>query len=116
MITFKSKSSPAVMMYKEHAERIFELLHKSPTRGVITAAEAATVLAALEKEVQLSKQHIEDLDIEHRPDTTHNTDALDGDGSELAEKQHVGFGQRVFPLLQMLRIAKNEGHDIMWGV
>jgi hypothetical protein len=116
MITFKSKSSPAVMMYQEHAERILEVLNKNPARGVITAAEAPSVLAMLEKEVQLSKQHIEDLDIEHHADTTHNVDALDGDNAELPEKQHVGFGQRVYPLLQMLRAAATEGHDILWGV
>ena len=50
MITFKSKSSPAVMMYQEHAERILEVLNKSPERGVITAAEAPGVLALLEKD------------------------------------------------------------------
>eukprot|EP01034_Spumella_vulgaris_P003144 gene3144-4051_t len=32
-------------MYQEHAERILRLLHKSPQRGVITAAEATEALA-----------------------------------------------------------------------
>lgn len=115
MITFKSKSSPPVMMFKEHAERILELLGKSPTRGVITASEAPGALAALQKEIELGKIN-PDLDIEHHPDTTHNTEALDGDGSDLAEKQHVGFATRVYPLLEMLRSAQNEGHDVVWGV
>lgn len=114
MITFKSKSSPAVMMYKEHAERILELLNKSPTRGVITAAEAAGALAALEHEVELSKLH-PDQDIEHHPDHTHSADALEDD-KPLAEKQHVGFAARVYPLLEMLRTATSDGHDIVWGV
>ncbi|KQW91761.1 hypothetical protein ASC94_16145 [Massilia sp. Root418] len=114
LITFKSKSSPAVMMYKEHAERILELLNKSPTRGVITAAEAAGALAALEHEIELSKLH-PDQDIEHHQDTTHSADALEGDAA-LVEKQHVGFATRVFPLLEMLRAAVSDGHDIVWGV
>ena len=114
MITFKSKSSPAVMMYKEHAERILELLNKSPTRGVITAAEAAGALAALEHEVALSKLH-PDQDIEHHHDKTHSAAALDDD-EPLAEKQHIGFATRVFPLLEMLRAAISDGHDIVWGV
>jgi hypothetical protein len=114
LITFKSKSYPAVMMYKEHAERILELLNKSPTRGVITAAEAAGALAALEREVEMSKLH-PDQDIEHHPDHTHSADALEDD-SELLEKQHVGFAARVFPLLEMLRTALTDGNDIVWGV
>jgi hypothetical protein len=114
LITFKSKSYPAVMMYKEHAERILELLNKSPTRGVITAAEAAGALAALEREVEMSKLH-PDQDIEHHPDHTHSADALEGD-PELLEKQHVGFAARVFPLLEMLRTALTDGNDIVWGV
>eukprot|EP01031_Cornospumella_fuschlensis_P004940 gene4940-6179_t len=36
-------------MYQEHAERILRLLHKSPQRGVITAAEATEALALLER-------------------------------------------------------------------
>lgn len=103
------------MMYKEHAERILELLNKSPTRGVITAAEVPTALAALEKEIELSKLH-PDMDIEHHPDSTHSADALDGDGPDLVEKQHVGFAARVYPLLEMLRTAMTDGHDVMWGI
>lgn len=114
LITFKSKSSPAVMMYKEHAERILELLNKSPTRGVITAAEAAGALAALEHEVELSKLY-PDQDIEHHEDKTHSTAALEDD-TALQEKQHIGFAARVYPLLEMLRAAVTDGHDIVWGV
>ncbi|WP_146012426.1 DUF1840 family protein, partial [Janthinobacterium sp. AD80] len=48
LISFKSKSSPPVMMYQEHAQRILDILHKS-ARGVITPAEAGEALALLEK-------------------------------------------------------------------
>ena len=39
----------------------------------------------------------------------------DGD-TDFAETQKVGFAQRAFPLLEMLRAAKTGGHDIVWGV
>ena len=55
LIKFKSISSPEVMMAHEHVERIMDLLKKSPTRGVITAAEASQALQLLETEVALSK-------------------------------------------------------------
>ena len=55
LIAFKSKSSPEVLMYQEHAQRILDLLHKNPTRGVITAAEAEQALSVLEHEVAETK-------------------------------------------------------------
>jgi len=64
LISFKSKSSPEVLMYQEHAQRILDILHKNPTRGVITPTEAGDALALLEKEVAESKLH---------PETTSST-------------------------------------------
>ncbi|MES2113607.1 MAG: DUF1840 domain-containing protein [Pseudomonadota bacterium] len=111
LITFKSKSLPEVMMYQEHAQRILDLLHKSPTRGVITAAEAAQALSVLEHEVALSKLHPE-VDAEHEVHTPEQEE-----NGELPEnKLRVGFATRAFPLLEMLRNAKREGQDIIWGV
>lgn len=115
LIKFKSISSPEVMMAHEHVERIMDLLKKSPTRGVITAAEASQALQLLEKEVALSKLHPE-VDSEHAAHTpTHALPNDDGD-AEFAETQKVGFAQRAFPLLEMLRAAQTGGHDIVWGV
>lgn len=112
LITFKAKASPEVTMYKEHAERILGLLNKSPTRGVITAAEAGSALAALEHEVALSKLH-PDVDIEH---DVHTPERDEDEAAELADKQRVGFGARAYPLLEMLRSAMADGHDIVWGI
>src|SRR5471030_2560088 len=112
LISFKSKSSPEVLMYQEHAQRILDLLHKSPTRGVITAAEAAQALSVLEKEVALSKLHPE-VDIEH---DVHAHEQEEGESTEHALMQRVGFAARVFPLLEMLRAAKQENENIVWGV
>lgn len=110
LITFKSKSSPDLLMYQEHAQRILDLLHKSPTRGVITAAETADALAVLEKEVAESKR---------RPEAGVADDADEQEedqNSERAKTQTVDFSARAYPLLKMLRAAKAHGNDIMWGV
>ncbi|AKU22617.1 DUF1840 domain-containing protein [Massilia sp. NR 4-1] len=115
LITFKSKSSPTVMMYLEHAQRIMDLWKKSPTRGVITAAEAPQALALLEQEVALSKLHPE-VDAEHAAHSHPHDLPDDGEDVALADKQKVAFAQRAFPLLEMLRAAKTEGEDIIWGV
>jgi len=115
LIKFKSISSPEVMMAHEHVERIMDLLQKSPTRGVITAAEAASALQLLEKEVALSKLHpeVDSNNAQHLP-----THALpdEGEDADMAESQKISFAQRAFPLLEMLRAAKSGGHDIVWGI
>jgi hypothetical protein len=116
LVTFKSKSSPEVTMYQEHAQRILDVLSKNPARGVITAAEAANALTLLEQEVALSKLQPE-VDLEHSTQLHmgHELPA-DSEPAELAEKHHVGFAQRAFPLLEMLRAARDGGENIVWGV
>ncbi|TWI63732.1 uncharacterized protein DUF1840 [Pseudoduganella lurida] len=116
LVTFKSKSSPEVTMYQEHAQRILDVLSKNPARGVITAAEAGNALELLEQEVAMSKLHPE-VDTEHSTQLhiAHELSA-EGETQELAEKHHVGFAQRAFPLLEMLRAARDGGENIVWGV
>jgi len=99
-------------MYQEHAQRILDLLHKNPTRGVITAEEAAHALSLLEGEVAASKLHPE-TDVEH---DVHTHEKEDGESMEHAVMQRVGFAARAFPLLEMLRSAKQENESIIWGI
>lgn len=113
LISFKSKSSPAVLMYQEHAQRILDILHKNPTRGVITPEEAGAALALLEQEVAETRLHPEN-DVEHDVHTPEAREA--GETAEHALAQRVHFSQRAFPLMEMLRSAKAEGESIIWGI
>jgi len=115
LITFKSKSSPEVTMYQEHAERILDVLSKNHTRGVITAAEAAHALQLLEQEVALSKLHPE-VDAGHANHTHPHHLPEEDETAEMAEKNHIGFAQRAYPLLEMLRAARDGGDNIVWGI
>jgi len=115
LITFKSKSSAGLTMYQEHAQRILDLLHKNPSRGVITAAEAAKAVELLEQEVALSKLHPE-VEAEHATHAHAHALPEEGETPEMAERNHVGFAQRAYPLLEMLRAARDGGDDIIWGV
>ena len=57
LVTFKSKAAAEVVMYKEHARPLLELIGKDVQRGVITAAEAANAVAKLEVVIAESKVH-----------------------------------------------------------
>lgn len=113
LITFTSKASSEVMMYKEHAKRILDLLHKDTNRGVITAAEAPQAVAILEKEIAESRAHQASADVQ-RDVHAHHGEV--GDDTEHEGMEVVSFATRAYPLLEMLRAAKAGGHDVLWGV
>lgn len=113
LVTFKSKAAAEVMMYEEHAKRILDLLNKDVTRGVITSAETPTAVAKLEAEIAESRMHPPSEEVKRDVLAHHGEE---GDDSEHAPVEFVSFATRVYPLLEMLRAARQEGHDVMWGV
>ena len=113
LITFKSKAAADVLMYKDHAKRILDLLDKDATQGVITAAEAPKAVMILEKEIAENRAHSASGDVQ-RDVNAHHGDV--GDDIEHEEVEAVSFATRAYPLLEMLRAAKNGGYDVLWGV
>jgi hypothetical protein len=113
LITFKSKAAPDVMMYKDHAKPILDLLHKDPDRGVITAAEAPQAVAILEKEIAESRKR--EAAAEAQRDTNADRGDADDDTAQ-GRREGVSFATRAYPLLEMLRAARDGGHDVVWGV
>ena len=112
LITFKCKAYPNVLMYQEHAQRIFDLLHKDPERGVITAAEAPKAVQLLEHEIAESRKHQATDEVEQ--DVKAHSGEIEDSEHEPAEM--VTFSTRAYPLLEMLRAARDQGSDILWGV
>jgi hypothetical protein len=111
LITFKSKAYPNVMMYQDHAKRILDLLHKDSERGVITAEEATRAVKLLENEIEESRKHQATDEMEQ--------DVKAHQGEEDTEHEAietVTFSTRAFPLLEMLRAARDQRTDVLWGV
>ncbi len=113
LITFKSKAAAEVLMYEEHAKRILDLLNKDVKLGVITAAEAPQAVARLEAEIAESRLHPTSEEMQHDVHAHHGEE---GDDNEHEPVEFVSFATRAYPLLEMLRAARHEGHDVMWGV
>ena len=112
LITFKSKSYPDVMMYQEHAKRILDLLNKEPEMGVITSAEASRAVELLEYEIEESRKHPSTDEVAQ--DIKAHTG--DNDDSEHEQVEMVSFSTRAYPMLEMLRSARDHQTDILWGV
>jgi predicted metalloendopeptidase len=113
LITFTSKAAAEVVMYKEHAKRILDLLGKDASRGVITAAEAPNAVDILEKEIAETRKHQASDDMQRDVNAHHSAS---GDDTDHEGAQLVSFSTRAYPLLEMLRAAKAGGYDVLWGV
>jgi hypothetical protein len=116
LITFKSKAAADVIMYKTHAQPLFDLLEKSPDKGVITVEEIPDALAKLEARIAESKREL--TTEEKKQKNALSVDAKDHtkDDNETVHEQTVSFAVRAFPLLEMLRAAKREKQFVIWGV
>lgn len=113
LITFTSKAAAKVTMYKKHAGRILDLLGKDANCGVITAAEASKVVELLEKEIAEKRMHQGSDDIQRDVRAHHCAIGEDADHKGI---EMVSFANRAFPLLKMMRAARDSGDDILWGV
>jgi hypothetical protein len=112
LITFKSKAYPNVLMYQDHAKRILDLLNKESDRGVITSEEAPQAVELLEHEIDESRKHQATDEVEQDV-KAHHGDTEDADHDPI---QAVTFSTRAYPLLEMLRAARDQKADVLWGV
>jgi hypothetical protein len=112
LITFKCKAYPNVLMYQDHAKRILDLLHKDADRGVITAEEAPQAVKVLEHEIDESRKHQATDEVEQDVKAHHGT-VEDTDHEQI---ETVSFPTRAYPLLEMLRAARDQKADVLWGV
>lgn len=115
LITFKSKAAAEFMMYEEHAKRLLDLLHKDAKIGVITAAETDHAIKVLEGEIDENKAHFAAGAVQ-RDVTAHHNENGDDHEHEHEQSEAVRFSSRAYPLLEMLRAARDENCDVLWGV
>jgi hypothetical protein len=113
LVTFKSKAAADVVMYKEHARRILELLGKDVEKGVFTVEQTPGAIATLESEIRQSKAHPASEDVRHDIELHHGAN---GDDHEHEPSESVSFATRVFPLLEMLRAAQRDRQVVAWGI
>ena len=118
LVIFKSRASADIMMIDKHAKPILDLLGKDIKKGVITAAETASAIEKLEKQINKSKEMeklstLQQVRLEQsNPVKAQKAaeDKKDGEGIT------VSFATRAYPFLQMLKAANKAEKDVMWGV
>ena len=113
LMTFKSRATAEMLMYKEHARRILDLFGKDVEQGVITVAELPGVIARLEKEIADSRAEAVAQEADEEEAAHEARNHADDDEPPV---QTVSFASRAYPFLEMLRAAQREQLPVMWGV
>jgi len=110
LVTFRSKAAGEIYMFRETAQRIFEILGRpAAEQGVITADQLGDAISRLNAAVDDEKEQIK------------AAQQASASGAKAASDEPPGgrgitLSQRAFPLLEMLRAAQAKRADVTWGV
>jgi hypothetical protein len=108
IVKFKSKAYTDIIMFKEHASRLFSIMGiETSERGVITPDQLTAAHAHLVAAINMEKMVRSDAPLVDEDDLSAE--------ERLALKNHVSLEQRAYPLLKMLEAATQKNVDVHWG-
>jgi hypothetical protein len=103
LVTFQSRATPDVVMLRDLAQYMLGLIGKRlDSQGVIAHDDLPEAIRRLEAAIIDDKQTA----------AVHEASAA----SNGSHHQHAGFSQRAWPFLDMLREARRQNADILWGL
>lgn len=107
MYTFKCKAAGDVTMTQADGDRLLQIIGKTPAaEGIIEVAAASAAIQALENAA--AQEHANRRQAGKQGATQpHDTPAEDED---------VELHQRIWPLVELLKRARDEREVIVWGV
>ncbi len=101
LVIFRSRAAGEILMLSDSAQRLLACIGKPMAeRGVIASAQIDQALAQLQEAVDAEKSAGGDSEAPGDPPAA----------------RPVSFGQRAYPLMQMLRAARKRGVDVTWGI
>ncbi|MEM5338409.1 DUF1840 domain-containing protein [Paraburkholderia azotifigens] len=105
LVTFQSPATPDVIMLRDLAQYLLGLIGKRlDNRGVIARDDLPEAIRRLEAAIVDDKQ------------TAAAYEAAKASSAGHHQHQHAGFSQRAWPFLDMLREARRQNADILWGL
>jgi hypothetical protein len=104
LVTFSSKAGADILMLSQHAKPLLQIMGKLDgtelaERGVFMPEDIAQTIAQLEQAIALSPAPADDDDDDAPRDPI---------------TRPVGLRQRAFPLLDLLKRAKEKGLPVLW--
>jgi len=107
MYTFKCKAAGDLIMTQADGDRLLQIIGKaSAAKGIIEVAAVSAAIQALEHAVDREQANHQQAGKQAptQPDDTP------------AEDDVVELHQRIWPLIEMLKRARDEREVIVWGV
>lgn len=112
---FKSRATSDLVMLEADANIILGILGKEPAaKGIIPAQSLPQAMAALERAVA-----VEPRSTVVTPEADVDNPAADCDADRLRDQDEadaVSLKQRAWAMLNMMRRARDQDVDIVWGV
>jgi len=103
---FKSKAAGDVIMMGPAGDHVLRIIGKEPAaKGIIAPAAMPAAIVAIERAVtdeEAARARAEQEAAEQ--------------GRTLPPAEGVSLRQRAWPLVEMMKRAHAEGHDVVWGV
>ena len=103
LVTFSSKAGADILMLSQHAKPLLQIMGKLDgaelaVRGVFMPEQMDQTISKLEQAIALAPEPSDD----------------DEDAPKDPIARQVGLRQRAFPLLDLLRKAKEKNHPVLW--
>jgi hypothetical protein len=103
---FRSKAAGDVIMMGPNGDEVLRIIGKGPApKGIIEPAAMPAAIAALERAV---------ADDDARRKEAEQQAAAEG--RKIAGGEGVSLRQRAWPLVEMMKRAHAEDHEVVWGV
>jgi len=112
LVKFHSKAAAEVVMVDRHAQQALSLFGKNTAQGCFTAAELADAVPVLERAIAESKHHGVSQAIAQ--DAAAQREVL-GENHFHEAQDTVDFATHLYPLLEMMRAARDRHSDLTWG-
>ena len=107
IITFKSKASGDVIMFRNIAKQLMEVMGKNVTdEGIVTLEQLPGAIAKLKAAVAEDKSKKE----------PENDDEPYGEPQAIGLSQPVSFAQRAVPLISLMEYSLKAKVPVVWGV
>jgi hypothetical protein len=106
MYKFKSKAAGDLLMTQPVGDRVLSLIGKGPSaKGIIDVDQIPAALRALEAAVEAEQPRAANDDDDDEPGSARSVPS-----------DHVSLRQRVWPMVEMMKLALAEKQPIVWGV
>lgn len=110
LVRLTSSTSGEVLMFAEHAHRLFEVIGKECTaRGVFSEEQLAGAIAALRRAVDDERHAARSGGEGQQPQAEDDEEVGDNEPEE-----KVGLGQRAVPLIRLMQQTLKEKGFILW--